>query len=368
MKKLYTALLLPFCFAAQAQIRPGGNFTPDTTVTFSIAQTKLNVGSAGQNQNWDFSKVTFIDTAISRTFIPNTSTLGYSLFPKANLASTAIRLLPNGVLEEDSVFGFVYHVSSFADFLGYYYEDGGNNYEVKYNPPLRISITPFIFNDEFNYKVDAKVTSNEKNETAPYQVQKGSGKWKYDATGMALFPNETNPVFASRYKNTEELFDTIISLTDEYESKSYIYANNITYFVLDQKTNKSIGIGYGKYTVTNILKMPGSNPTVNTETHYDTTVVYERSTSLKEIKLLATGIDEQQEVLNVLTAYPVPSNGMVSLNSNEIEFVEITDAKGVFVDRQKYNGSISLPAQSGLYFIKAILPDGRYKNLKVAKE
>ena len=50
MKKLYTAFLLPLCFAAQAQVRPGGDFTPDTTVTFSIAQTKLNVGSAGQNK------------------------------------------------------------------------------------------------------------------------------------------------------------------------------------------------------------------------------------------------------------------------------------------------------------------------------
>ena len=77
MKKLYTALLLPFCFADQAQIRPGGTFTPDTTVTFSIAQTKINVGSAGQNQNWDFSKVSFIDTAISRTFIPSSSTPGF---------------------------------------------------------------------------------------------------------------------------------------------------------------------------------------------------------------------------------------------------------------------------------------------------
>lgn len=368
MKKLYTAFLITISFAAQAQIMNNGDFKPDTTVSFSIAETKLNVGNPGQNQNWDFSKLSFIDTAISRTFIPTSATPGFSFFPTANLASTAIRLLPNGGLEEDNTFGYLYHNTKYADLLGYYSIEENGSSIGKYTPPMKISVTPFAYNEELNYLVDFKVTSSMSGAEAPYHVQKGSGKWKKDATGKAFFPTKNMAAEVSRFKNTEELFDTIITTTGDIEYRVYVHTTSINYFISNNKSDESMGISYDKYVNTTWVKVGQGAPETETGTEYDTTVIYERNTTLKELKVLATGIDDQQEALNVLTAFPVPSTDVVSLNSNQIEFVEITDSKGVFIERQKYDGTIALPANSGLYFIKAILPDVRYKNLKVVKE
>ncbi len=368
MKKLYTAFLITISFAAQAQIMNNGDFKPDTTVSFSIAETKLNVGNSGQNQNWDFSKVTFIDTAVSKRFIPTSSTPGFSSFPTANLASNAIRLLPNGGLEEDSIIGYLYHNSTRADLLGYYSQEENGNSIGKYTPPMKISVTPFAYNEELNYLVDFKVTSSMSGAEAPYHVQKGSGKWKKDATGKAFFPTKNMAAEVSRFKNTEELFDTIITTTGDVEYRVYVHTTSINYFISNNKSDESMGISYDKYINTTWLKVGQGAPEIETGTEYDTSVIYERNTTLNELKVLATGVDNQQEALNVLTAFPVPSNGVVSLNFNHIEYVEISDAKGIFVERQKYEGTISLPANTGLYFIKAILPDGRSKNLKVVKE
>ncbi len=368
MKKLYTLCFLPFCFAAQAQIRPGGVLSPDTTVSFSIAQTKVNVGNAGQNQNWDFSKVTFVDTAFARTFIPNSSTPGFSLFPTANLASTVIIISANGGLESSNSVGFIHEKDTYADWLGFYSLENGQVQTIHTHiPPQRISVSPFNYNDEFSYKINAKI-ENFGESAPPTFMQKGNGKTKYDAVGKIIFPNKSVAVNAARFKTTEDVFDTLVSVTEEYTYKTYVKTNNLSYTILDEIGGESVSIDYSKITTTNFIQLTGDEPRITTEITYDTSVSYDRKISLRELKTLATGIDEQQETLNILTAYPVPSTGVVSLNSNAIEFVEITDAKGVFVERQKYSGTITLPSQNGLYFIKAILPDGRYKNLKVTKE
>lgn len=365
MKKLYTAIFLFLCYSVNAQVRFNQNFVPDTTLICVTGSIKINLGNEGTNQNWDFSNLIFMDTAYAIVSKPNASTPGYNLFPKANLILTYDSILPNLPLSQNEFITFFNSTDN--SLLGTYLHDNKSvntaSILVKSKP---IVIDLLEIGETFSYLIDGRVVHSDTTIMEPYN-RKGMGKWKVDAKGKAKFPNSKMNVNATRFINTEEEYDTVKYILNDRKIIDYMHTKRTDYYIsADMGTNIIRKLNW-EVDITQHSIAQGKKPIITTNKFLDSTIFYERKTSLSEINSFITG-KEEQVLLKFLTLFPVPSNGNVMFNSDKIEYVEVRDIRGALIERQKYYGNVSLPASNGLYFVTAILLNGNSKTFKVPKE
>jgi len=362
MKKLCTLLLFLTSYVAVAQfpVRFRETLKPDTSLIFLLED--VEIGKAGQNQEWDFSKSNIIDTGYAVVSVLNQLTPGYDHLPNANLIFRLDSVLPSGEFTKDENIYFIKSEDSKSYLLGASFTNRvGTISTFTHIEPKLISINVVNIGDEISYKIKTKLAAAVPEEIETLETR-GTGKWTLDAKGIAKFPNSNKMLVASRFVNMEEEFDTVKYKSEGKDKLYYVHAERMIYHI---SSDNSLDIISKTFVKSTISFPANSSPT---QTFFDSIFVYERRTTLKELNSFVTGRDEEQIILNALTIFPVPSNGIVSFNSDQIEYVEIRDIRGALIERQKYYGTVFMPASNGLYFVKAILFNGTSKTFKVPKE
>lgn len=316
MKTIYTSILLLTTVAATAQFGPTDS-SSDTSVTFGIAETTLNLGSAGTGKYWDFSKLVVQDTSYDVSFIPTKATPGFSFFPTSNSASRSAIIKPNGTFELGSGIAFGIVSKSIAEILGFYdSENGIQTSLVKFNTPQKAGINPMAFNEQFSYIVDY-VSENIIPEVGTSKTTgNGSGIVKFDATGTVLFPGSKVAVDASRYFTSETVVDTIYEVIDDEDYIVRIESKKTFYDISGNNTVKQESLNVSTHTSTTTVVFPkklGAPPMTETVT----SISYSRTTNLKEIKSFLLGVENEEVLFSKIKLYPHPSSGTVHISGIE---------------------------------------------------
>lgn len=367
MKTIYTTILLFTSLAASAQFDPTDSAT-DTSVTFGIAETKLNLGTAGTGKYWDFSKLVVQDTSYDVSFIPTKVTPGFSFFPTSNSASRSATITPKGTFELGSNVAFGKISKSVAEVLGAYdSENGIQTSLLKFRTPQKSGINPMAYNEQFNYIIDYVSENIIPKVGTSKTTGNGSGTVKFDATGTVLFPGSKVAVEASRFYTSETVVDTIYEVIDGENYTVRVESKNTFYDISGNNTVKQENLNISTRTSTTTILLPkNSGVEPMTETVVD--ISYSRRTNFREIKTFLLGVDSEEVLFSKIKFYPNPSSGTVHISGIEtFKQIEVLNATGTLLSTFPTQSSIELPAESGLYLIKTILQNGNYKIFKVNK-